>query len=119
MPRVVHFEIAADDPERAVAFYREVFGWEIEKWAEGEYWLCTTGPDEQMGINGAIMRRSDPSQMVVNTIGVDSLEEALAMVVDRGGKVLTDVMEIPGIGNFAYCQDTEGNPFGVLQPVMA
>ncbi len=41
MPRVVHFEINADDPERAAKFYQNVFGWKIKKW-EGpiDYWLA-------------------------------------------------------------------------------
>ena len=30
---IVHFEIPADDPARATKFYRELFGWEIQKWA--------------------------------------------------------------------------------------
>ena len=44
MPRVVHFEITAEDPDRAAGFYSQVFGWELTKW-EGpmEYWLITTG----------------------------------------------------------------------------
>ncbi len=59
MPRPVHFEIHADDPERAAAFYRSVFDWEIEKW-EGprEYWLVTTGPEGTPGINGGLMKRA-------------------------------------------------------------
>ena len=32
MPRVVHFEFAAEDPQRAVKFYERVFGWKIDKW---------------------------------------------------------------------------------------
>ena len=32
MPRVVHFEIPAENPERAAKFYKEVFDWKIEKW---------------------------------------------------------------------------------------
>ncbi|MGZ7136310.1 MAG: VOC family protein, partial [Methanobacterium sp.] len=36
MPRVVHFEIPADDPERAIEFYKNVFGWKIDKW-EGPF----------------------------------------------------------------------------------
>lgn len=44
MARIVHFEIPADDPERAIKFYEDVFGWEVQKW-EGpfDYWLVTTG----------------------------------------------------------------------------
>lgn len=28
MPRVIHFEIHADKPERAMRFYHSVFGWD-------------------------------------------------------------------------------------------
>ena len=50
MPRVVHFEVSADDPERAASFYRDVFGWNFHKWDGPEpYWLVTTGPDGTTG----------------------------------------------------------------------
>ena len=60
MSKVIHFEIPADDPERAVTFYKNVFDWEIQKW-EGpmDYWLATAGPDDELGINGAIMPRGE------------------------------------------------------------
>ena len=32
MPRVVHFEIHAENPERAIEFYSGLFGWEVMKW---------------------------------------------------------------------------------------
>jgi predicted enzyme related to lactoylglutathione lyase len=116
MSRVVHFEINADDAERAVKFYQDALGWEIKKWVgEQPYWLVTTGPDDQMGINGAITPRTQ-GYSTVNTVGVLSIDETLAKVAAAGGKVVTDKMDIPGIGTFAYCTDTEGNTFGVLQP---
>lgn len=116
MPRVVHFEINADDPERAVKFYRDAFGWDINKW-EGDqpYWLITTGPEDEQGINGAITPRMGENR-TVNTIGVPSIDEALEKVAANGGKAITEKMEIPGVGTFAYCVDTEGNTFGVIQP---
>ena len=52
MSRVVHFEIHAGDPERAVGFYTKILGWKFERWGTEEYWLITTGPDSQPGING-------------------------------------------------------------------
>ncbi len=119
MSRVIHFEINADNPERAVKFYSTVFGWKIEKWSDGQpYWLATTGAEGEMGINGAIKPRDD-KQTTVNTIGVASVDESLRAIEKAGGKVVQPKMPIPGIGEFAYCQDTEGNVFGILKPDMS
>jgi predicted enzyme related to lactoylglutathione lyase len=115
MPRVVHFEIAADDPQRAAAFYSEVFGWRIQKWdGPVEYWLVQTG-ESGPGIDGGLMRRAGAPGPVVNTVDVDDVEDAIARITRVGGKVLSPKQAIPGIGWFAYCQDTEGNPFGIMQ----
>ena len=116
MGRVSHFEITADDPDRAAAFYRKAFGWEFNDWGGPfKYLLATTGPKDQVGIDGAIMGRTDRKQAVINTISVDSWEEGARAVSEAGGKVLMDKDAIPGQGYFAYCHDTEGNVFGIFQ----
>ncbi len=116
MPRVIHFEIAADDPERAVGFYTKVFGWKIEKWdGPSEYWLVTTGPENEPGIDGGLGRRSEPGAGTENTVGVDSVDAAVEKVVAHGGKVIRPKAAVPGVGWLAYCQDTEGNRFGLMQ----
>jgi predicted enzyme related to lactoylglutathione lyase len=115
MPRVIHFEIPADDPERAVKFYQEVFAWKIEKWAGPVgYWLVTTG-DKEPGINGAITGKSDYVTGTTNTVDVVSYEEAVKRIVEAGGKVLTPKMAVQGVGYMSYCKDTEGNVFGIMQ----
>jgi predicted enzyme related to lactoylglutathione lyase len=114
--RVVHFEIPVDDPDRAAKFYQEVFGWQIEKW-EGptDYWLVTTGADEEPGINGGLMQRTESQMTTVNTIDVLSVDELTDRIVEQGGKVLVPRMAVPGVGYMAYCQDTEGNAFGIME----
>ena len=123
MPRVVHFEIHAEDPERAAAFYRGLFGWEIRKW-EGpqDYWLIRTG-EGQPGIDGGLLRRPGPSpaegqpvQGYVCTVEVASLDEVLGKLPPAGGRVVVPKRAIPGVGWLAYATDTEGNVFGMLQP---
>ena len=116
MPRVIHFEIPADDPERAIAFYQNVFGWKIDKW-EGpmEYWLIMTGPEEEPGIDGGMTRRTEPGMGTENTIGVASIDEYLGKIEAGGGKILRPKSTVPGVGYLAYCQDTEGNTFGLMQ----
>jgi len=118
MPRVVHFEINADKPERAAAFYKKVFGWKVKKWGDTmPYWLVTTGKKGEMGINGGIMNRMK-KETTVNTVGVKSLDQYLKKVVKAGGKQATPKNAIPGYGWFAYCKDSEGNLFGLMQPDM-
>jgi predicted enzyme related to lactoylglutathione lyase len=115
MPRIVHFEIPAEDPERAVKFYREAFGWEIKKW-EGpmEYWLVMTGDPSEPGIDGGIMKRGDV-KTVTNTIDVPALDDFIGKVEEAGGAVLAPKTAVPGVGWFAYCADTEGNIFGLME----
>jgi predicted enzyme related to lactoylglutathione lyase len=67
------------------------------------------------GIHGAIMHRHF-SQAVINTVEVDSLEETLQKIAAAGGKKIHGPEEIPGVGTHAYCEDPEGNLFGVMQP---
>jgi len=116
LPRVIHFEIAADNPERAVKFYQKVFGWKIEKWAGPvDYWLVTTGENKEPGINGAITEKSDYVTATTNTISVASFEDAVKKIEEAGGKQLMPKTAVPGIGYMTYCKDTEGNVFGIMQ----
>src|SRR5690242_5423344 len=95
MPRVVHFEIYADNPERAVAFYRGVFGWDIHKWdGPQDYWLIATGAEGTPGINGGLARRQGPAPVdgqavaaYTCTIDVPSVDEYLGKITAAGGSL--------------------------------
>ena len=130
MNRVVHFEIHAADPQRAAAFYHDVFGWDIKEWLipgvqipdENRYWLVTTGPGGEPGINGGILFRrgaapteGQPVNAYVCTLGVASVDDSVGKVVAAGGTIALPKMPIKGVGWLAYCKDTEGNIFGVMQ----
>ena len=121
MPRVVHFEIHASDPDRAVNFYKTLFNWEFQKW-EGpmDYWLVTTGPNEQPGINGGLVRRQgelDGQAVIayVCTVDVADVDASINAATSNGAQVVVPKMPIPGVGWLVYCKDTEGNIFGMLQ----
>lgn len=118
MPRPMHFEIPAENPERAMQFYEGVLGWKFQRW-EGpmEYWVIHTGDDSEPGINGGLMPRRDPAQPCVNTVGVADLDATLDAVTRLGGLVVVPKMPVPGVGWLAYCKDTEGHIFGIMQPV--
>jgi uncharacterized protein len=121
MSRVTHFEIHASDPERAVNFYKTVLGWEFQKW-EGPmpYWLITTGPDDQPGINGGLtLRRGEiDGQAVIAyvcTVNVADVDASANAATANGGQIVVPKMAIPGVGWLVYCKDTEGNIFGMMQ----
>jgi hypothetical protein len=121
MPRVIHFEIQADEPERAIRFYKELFGWEFSQWDGGsQYWLINTGPADQPGINGGLLPRRLPGDgqavhAFVCTVDVRSVDEAVEKITALGGTIALAKMPIPGVGWLAYGKDTEGNVFGVMQ----
>ena len=121
MSRVVHFEIHADDPQRAMAFYTRLVGWEFVKFGEMDYWLVITGDENEPGINGGLLPRhgavakKEQFMAFVCTIDVKDLDATLKQVKKAGGEVTLDKHPIPKIGWFAYAKDTEGNVFGLLQ----
>jgi predicted enzyme related to lactoylglutathione lyase len=115
MPRVVHFEVSADDLDRARKFYGDVFGWSFQDWNGGEYVLVKTGEDGEPGINGGIFKRPDQMTGHINTIDVPSLDEYTEKVTGSGGTLMMPKMAIPGVGWLAYFKDTEGSMFGLME----
>lgn len=114
MPSIVHFEVPADDIERAQKFYARVFNWKIEKIpGDLEYYsIITKNDNNEPGIHGGLMKRQSPEQMITNYINVDSIDEYSAQVEKAGGKVIIPKSPVPGVGYFAICLDTENNSFG-------
>jgi predicted enzyme related to lactoylglutathione lyase len=121
MGRVVHFEIHADDMDRAEGFYTSVFGWEVQRF-DGpiDYRLLNTGSKSQTGIDGALVERRQAidGQAVIAfvcTVDVDDIAATEQKVKDAGGEQVVDRHEIPEVGQLSYFKDTEGNIFGALQ----
>ncbi|UCC12890.1 MAG: VOC family protein [candidate division WOR-3 bacterium] len=114
MNRVVHFDISVDEPQRAITFYRDAFGWSIEKW-DGpiDYWLVKTGNGEP-GIDGGIAQRKENETTIV-TIGVTSIDDALDKIENAGGTVIQPKTSVRKVGYVAYCRDTEGNIFAIME----
>jgi predicted enzyme related to lactoylglutathione lyase len=118
MPRVVHFELAADNVGRAADFYAAVFGWKAEGWGgQEDFLLVSTGDRESPGIDGSIAKRSEMPPVII-TIDVPSVEVYLEKVVDAGGSIVMPKVAIPGVGYLAYCKDTEGIVFGIMHSDM-
>jgi predicted enzyme related to lactoylglutathione lyase len=119
MDPVVHFELPADDLQRASTFYRKAFGWQIKPWKNDkmEYWSVVTKKDEKApGINGGLMPRV-PNQPLTVYVAVANIDKALALVAASGGSVCMPKSEIgANMGWIAIVTDTEGNCIGLHQP---
>jgi predicted enzyme related to lactoylglutathione lyase len=125
MRKVVHFEIPAEDLDRAKNFYGSVFGWDLQTMPMegGEYTIVkTTAVDEQTqlptepgAINGGMMQRDERVTSPVITVDVDAIDDVLKQIEAGGGSTVTPRTAIPGMGAFAYFKDTEGNVLGLWE----
>lgn len=125
MSKVVHFEIAADEPEKLAKFYIDSFGWKIEEWKQPgvideahRYWMIKAGPKEEMGIGGGMYKRQKPlvkggPNAYVCSVYVEDIEKAAKTIEKNGGKV-EEIMDIKSVGRSAAAQDPEGNMFGIF-----
>ena len=124
---MVHFEIPANNPEKLSEFYKDLFGWKVEKMSMGtmgDYWMFETraGTAQNMekaqstaGTNGGMMRRVDPGQRITNYIMVESVDEYAKKTQQLGGKIIIPKTPLPNMGAFAVALDPEGNPFGIFE----
>lgn len=127
MGGVVHFEIPADDQERAKKFYQQALGWRIEPVPGMDYNMVITTPmDEATGqpttagaINGGMMAREEKIASPVITVDVPDIDATLKTVEELGGSVVMPKNEIPGMGYFAYFKDPEDNVMGLWENLPA
>ncbi|MBX4189956.1 VOC family protein [Candidatus Parcubacteria bacterium] len=127
MNPVVHFEIPADDVERAKKFYADNFGWGMEQMGSeyGNYIICRTAevdpktrmPREPGRINGGLMKRGTVKTPVI-VIAVENTDASVEKVKNSGGKLIGEILDIPNVGRYAYVEDSEGNVIGIMQPMM-
>jgi uncharacterized protein len=125
--KVVHFEIQADDLERAKSFYRNAFGWDYQDFSPPgsgmTYWGVIAGPEDAPGINGGLLPRSAPApspgagvNAFVCTIEVGDYDSVHARILAAGGDVAMPKTALTGMAWQGYYIDTEGNTFGIHQP---
>ena len=123
--RVVHFEIQAENPERAIKFYQDTFSWKFEKWGENQYWMIMTAEKDskEPGINGGLLPRPAKTPLhecgtnaFVCTMQVENFDETAKKILTAGGIVAMPKFALVGMAWQGYFLDTEGNTFCVHQP---
>jgi predicted enzyme related to lactoylglutathione lyase len=120
MNHPAYFEIQADDPERAIGFYKAVFGWDTAK-VPGlpiDYWLIQTAK-----MRGGLLQRpatAPPPRSGTNayvcSMEVVDFDETAKAISKSGGQVALEKFAVPGTCWQGYFLDPEGNTFGIFQP---
>lgn len=110
MGKVIGFELNSQDPEKASAFYKDVFGWKVSepKW---DYRDVTA----EEGIGGGISK--GPSDFPHGTrlqIEVDNIEAAIVRATENGAMVVREKMEFQDF-YMAYLTDPTGISFGLIE----
>ena len=113
---VTHFEIYAEEPAKLADFYRNLFGWKLDKAPGIDYWRIQTGESQTNGFNGGLTYRPLPGPLSwVHYVNVASLDEAVAHVQRLGGTVLRPKSAVPKTAWFAVVADPEENIFAIWQ----
>jgi predicted enzyme related to lactoylglutathione lyase len=126
MDKVVHFEIPADNLDRAKTFYKDIFGWEmmdVPGYPEPYAIVRTVAVDERNmpkeagAINGGITMRSKKGETPVLVIDVPSVDAYLKKIAKRGGRVVQPKQNVMDMGLYARVTDTEGNVIGIWEDI--
>lgn len=116
MARLIHFEMNVKDVKKAMAFYKDVFGWKFQKWdGPMDYWFVMTGDENEPGIDGGLGNAEEGFPKIANTIDVVDIDNVIKKIKNNGGEVIRPKHAIPGIGWLAYFKDSEGLVFGIMQ----
>ena len=124
MNKVQHFEITAENNDRAQKFYSEVFGWKFTPVPDMPYTMIQTADtDENMmvtekgTINGGMFEKGDGPTGPVIVITVENTEEHLKKIKEAGGTVLFGPQQVGEMGIYGQFKDPEGNFMGIWQPL--
>lgn len=119
--KVTHFEIPIEDEERASKFYSEIFGWEINRWKDEDYWMIKTVetdeknmPKEVGVINGAFYKKKENVGNLI-VITVEDLDKTIEMIKEQGGGLVSEKREVEDMGYYARIKDSEGNNIGIWE----
>jgi predicted enzyme related to lactoylglutathione lyase len=110
--KLVHFEIPAEDSDRAKTFYSSVLGWSFGDSAMPGMNYFMTEAGGQPG--GAVYSMEGASPHILVYFDTEDIDASVDKVREAGGEA-PDKQPIPHVGWFSHCTDTEGNSFGLFQ----
>jgi predicted enzyme related to lactoylglutathione lyase len=107
-------ELLAAEPDKAFAFYNELFGWQragVEAGAMDTYQLLSAG---NQTIGGIFAKRArEPVSFWLYYFNVDNIDAATKRLKDAGGRIFEGPVEVPGDTWVARCVDPQGATFAI------
>ena len=109
-------ELHAGDSEEAFAFYSGLFGWEKDTANDmGGFIYQTIKTGGEIADVGMMTKMpSTPMPHWAYYFSVGDIDAAAQRVTDNGGRLLMDIMEVPGGAWIAPCMDPQGAHFNII-----
>jgi predicted enzyme related to lactoylglutathione lyase len=108
-------DLVSPDVPASIAFYGELFGWEFEEIAPGQYWSLSNGGRR----NGGIVPMIPDGHPAWNLyFGVEDVDAAIAAAEQGGGGVVMGPMDVANGGRFAILRDPQNAVFSVVSGQM-
>ncbi len=116
-PGAFHWvELWAKDVDAVLPFYKEVFGYttEVMPSDSGAYYILLKDGEPQAGALTAPHKDAPP--MWLPWIHVVNVDEASQMAKYRGGKILFEPKDVPGVGRICIIEDNTSAVVGLITP---
>ncbi|MBX7483097.1 VOC family protein [Qipengyuania qiaonensis] len=114
----VWYELMTTDADAAQEFYAPLLGWSFEDadFDNNGYRAFSAGETQVGGFLPltAEMTAGGARPAWLGYIRVDDVPATLADIRERGGQVMVEGVEVPGIGPFAMITDPHGAPFYII-----
>ncbi len=110
---ITHIEIPVSDMTAASSFYGAVFGWQIAEAPGFEGYPMWQAPNKISG--GGLVARDASNTSPRSYVEVDSVDDAVAKVVELGGTVVREKTAIDATSWWAAVLDPDGNEIGLFE----
>jgi hypothetical protein len=117
--RFTWHELMTTDTKSAAAFYQKVVGWKTEGSVQIPYytiWMGRQGPAAGLMTLPEEAKAMGAPPNWLTYIGTPDVEGTIRDTVRLGGRVVKEIMAVPGVGRFAVLADPQGAVFATLQP---
>jgi predicted enzyme related to lactoylglutathione lyase len=112
----VWFDLLANDPAAAIAFYTKLVGWSTTPFEMPDappYMMWTRGATP---VGGVMQQQPGQPTSWLAYVTVPDVDETLRTVERLGGRVLAPARDIPTVGRFAVFADPQGAVISAFAP---